>query len=55
MSGKGKGSLIENDTARNDDLIRMKVETTIPFVMVGVAKEDTQGGTRGEFVRGCGG
>jgi hypothetical protein len=48
MSGKGKGSLIENDP------VGMKVETTIPFVMVGVAKEDTQGGTRREFVRGCG-
>lgn len=55
MSGKGEGSLIENDMAGDDDLIGMTIETTIPFVMIRIAKEDTQSGARREFVGSYGG
>jgi hypothetical protein len=54
VSGKGEGSLIENDMAGDDDLIGIKIESTVPFVMIRIAKEDTQSGARGEFVGSCG-
>jgi hypothetical protein len=40
--------------ARNDDLVGVNVETSIPFVMIGIAKEDTQGRAGDEFVRSSG-
>jgi hypothetical protein len=33
----------------------MTIETKVALVVRGVAKENTKGGARGEFVWGCGG
>jgi hypothetical protein len=39
---KGKHGLIEDDMARYDDPVGMKVETSIPFMIGRITKEDTQ-------------
>lgn len=39
---------------RDDDPVRRSIKTAIAFVMRGIAKEDTQGGARNEFVGSSG-
>jgi hypothetical protein len=40
---------------RDDQAVYREIKATIAFVIEGVAKEDTLGGPRGEFVRCDGG
>ena len=47
---EGKVGLIKGDMARDDDLIRGKVETAIAFVVSRVTQEDAHDRTGSEFV-----
>jgi hypothetical protein len=53
--GEGKEGLVKNDMSRDENAIRLELETPIVFVFRGIAKEDTQGGTGCKFVGCCGG
>lgn len=55
MIAKGKAMLIEDDMARDDHAPSCRVETSIAFVIDGVAEEDARCRAWGELVRGCGG
>jgi hypothetical protein len=50
MRGKGKRGLIEDDVTRYDDLIGMEIKTSVPFVVIGVAKKNARGGAGRKFV-----
>jgi hypothetical protein len=39
---------------RNNDPIRVKIKTAIPFVIYGISKENTKGGARRKFMWSCG-
>jgi hypothetical protein len=49
MRGKGERGLIEDDVSRYD-LIGMKIKTSVPFVVIGVAKKNARGGAGRKFV-----
>ena len=51
---EGKRRLLEDHMARDDNAISVAIIADITLVVKGVAKEDTQSGSRGEFM-GCGG
>ena len=51
---KRKGSLIKDDVSGDDYLVGRHVKTAVSFVVSRVAKENTQGRSRSEFVGGCG-
>ena len=55
MLSKGKDSFIEDDMPRDDDSVGGEIKAAVSFVMSGIAKEDAQGGARGEFMWSCGG
>jgi hypothetical protein len=38
-----EGGLVEDDMARDDDLVRGKVKATIAFVMSRISQKDAQG------------
>lgn len=46
---------IKDDMPRNNDPVRSEVKTPVPFVIVRIAKEDAQRGTRSQLVGGSGG
>jgi hypothetical protein len=50
MRGKGERGLIEDDVSRYDDLIGMKIKTSVPFVVIEVAKKNARGGAGRKFV-----
>jgi hypothetical protein len=53
--GERECRLIKHDVARDEDTARREVQTTIPLMLRGVAKEDTESGTGGQLMRsgGC--
>jgi hypothetical protein len=51
---EGKNCFIEDDVTRNNDTMRLNVETTVPFVIAGIAEEDARDRSRSELMRGCG-
>ena len=52
---KRKGSFIKDDMLGGDDSICGQIKAAVSFMMSGIAKEDAQGGARGEFLWSCGG
>jgi hypothetical protein len=49
-----EAALIKNHMSRDDQTVCGEIKAMIAFVIKGVAKEDTTGGLRGEFVeRNC--
>jgi hypothetical protein len=51
-ASKGKHILVEDDVTRDDDAVVGKVQTPIPLVVRGVAKEEAAGGVRRKLMRG---
>jgi hypothetical protein len=53
---KGKHAFVERDMPGEENMMSQEIEAMIPFVVAGVADENTWNGSRGEFVRddGCG-
>jgi hypothetical protein len=51
-ASKGKHILVEDDVTRDDDAVGGKVQTPIPLVVRGVAKEEAAGGVRRKLMRG---
>jgi hypothetical protein len=41
--------------SRDDDVVGVEIKTLVTFVVDGVFKENTSGGTRHQFVSGCSG
>jgi hypothetical protein len=54
-ASKGKHILIEDDVTRDDDAVGGEVQTPIPLVVRGVAKEETSGGARRKLMGGSSG
>jgi hypothetical protein len=54
-ASKGKHILVEDDVTRDDDAVGGKVQTPIPLVVRGVAKEEAAGGARRKLMRGSSG
>jgi hypothetical protein len=51
-ASKGKHILVEDDVTRDDDAVGGEVQTPIPLVVRGVAKEEATGGARRKLMRG---
>jgi hypothetical protein len=51
---EGKNYFVEDDVARNDDTARLNIETTVPFVIAGIAEEDACDRAWSELMRGGG-
>ena len=45
-ASKRKHIFVEDDMTRDDDTVRAEVKTAIPFVVRGLAKEETASGAR---------
>jgi hypothetical protein len=43
----------KNDVSGDHNVISAKIKVAIPFVVRGIADEDTLGGTRSKLMRGC--
>jgi hypothetical protein len=54
-ASKGKHILVEDDVMRDDDAVGGEVQTLIPLVVRGVAKEEAAGGARRKLMRGSSG
>jgi len=52
--GEGEGRLIEHHMARDEDVTRGKIIVSVPLVIRGVSKEDTEG-RMGSHLVGSGG
>jgi hypothetical protein len=50
---EGEACLIKNDMSGDHDVIGRKVKAAIPFVIQGIANENTPGGMRSKLMRGC--
>jgi hypothetical protein len=51
-ASKGKHVLVKDDVTRDDDAVGGEVQTPIPLVVRGVAKEEAAGGARRKLMRG---
>jgi hypothetical protein len=52
---EGEAGLIKHDMSGDHDVISGKIEAVIPFVVRGIADENTSGGTRSKLMRSyCG-
>jgi hypothetical protein len=49
---EGEAGLIKNDVSRYHDAIGGKIKVAMPFVVRGIADENTSGGTGSKLMRG---
>jgi hypothetical protein len=54
-ASKEKHILVEDDVTRDDDAVGGEVQTPIPLVVRGIAKEEAAGGARRKLMRGSSG
>jgi hypothetical protein len=47
-----RGSLIKHDVSGDHDTVSGEIKVVIPFVLQGIANEDTPGGTRSKLMHG---
>jgi len=43
LFGKGKGELVEDDVARDQNPVGLKIKATVSLVVIGIPQENTTG------------
>jgi hypothetical protein len=50
---EGEVGLMKHDVSRDHNAISGKIKVAIPFVVQGIADENTSGGMRSKLIQGC--